>query len=345
MRKLILSIILTTIFQTTLFTQDTTFYCNDWAQTSIDSYLIENNVWGKENIVNYTQCIYETNNSEFGWHWDWPDSGYNVKAYPEVIFGRKPWWNESTYPALPLKLSAIESFIVNFDLNMSAQGSYNLAFEFWVTADSLSDGNNITTEVMIWTDRNIITPAGNIVATVSIDGFTYNLYRAIFSNWTYFTFLSQTVQYQGSLNVHKFIDYMVDQDLLDPAEYFASFELGNEVIHGSGVTNVKNYKISVNSVLGTITDYYNPSKFVLYQNYPNPFNPNTKINYSINTTSFVRLIIYNSLGQTVKLLVDEVKNAGNCEVNFDGNDFSSGIYYYRLITEDYSEVKSMMLLK
>jgi hypothetical protein len=329
----------------TFFAQDTIDYCDDWAQTLIGSYLIENNVWGKGSISNYSQCIYKTNNNEFGWHWDWPNIGDNVKAYPEVIFGRKPWWNESTYPALPLKLSVIESFIVDFDLNMSATGSYNLAFEFWVIADSLSDENNITTEVMIWTDTNIMIPAGSIISTASIDGFTYNLYRDNFDSWTYFAFLSETEQYQGKLNVHKFIEYMRNQGLLDSTEYFASFELGNEVIQGSGVTNIHNYEISVNSVVGDLTDLAKPSEYVLHQNFPNPFNPSTTIKYSINLMSNVNLIIYNSLGEEVTILVYEFKDPGQYEIIFDGNDFSSGVYYYRLITEEFSEVKSMMLIK
>jgi hypothetical protein len=138
---------------------------------------------------------------------------------------------------------------------------------------------------------------------------------------------------------------MVDQSLLDPTEYFASFELGNEVIHGSGITNIHNYEISVNSVVGDITDYNNPSEFGLYQNYPNPFNPNTNIKYAINSRSYVRLIVYNSLGEEVSILVNEVRDAGNYEINFDGSALTSGVYYYRLTTEDYFEVKSMILLK
>jgi hypothetical protein len=345
MRKFFLAILFTIFLQVNFFTQDITYYCDDWAQTQIGSYLIENNVWGKGNIVDYMQCIYKTGSNKFGWHWDWPNSGYDVKAYPEVIFGRKPWSNHSTHPSLPTKLSAIETFTVDYELDMSAQGIYNLAFEFWVIPDSLSDGNNITTEVMIWTDTNIMMPAGIIISTVSIDGITYNLYRDVFTDWTYFAFLSETVQHQGTLNVDKFINYMVDQSLLDPAEYFASFELGNEVIQGSGITNVHNYEIMVNSVVGNITDHNNPSEFKLYQNYPNPFNPNTTIKYSIKTTSIVRIIIYNSLGEEVTALVNKVKGAGNHEVNFDGNTFTSGVYYYKLMTDDFSEVKTMILLK
>ncbi|MHA2099558.1 MAG: hypothetical protein ACW99A_12855, partial [Candidatus Kariarchaeaceae archaeon] len=69
MSKLILVITLTIIFNNNFIAQDTTYYCNDLAQILIGSYLIENNVWGKGNITNYTQCVYETTNKEFGWNW------------------------------------------------------------------------------------------------------------------------------------------------------------------------------------------------------------------------------------------------------------------------------------
>ena len=76
--------------------QDTTFYCDPWAQRLYGDYLIENNIWGQGEINDYSQCIFTTNDSSFGWNWTWPDVGYNVKAYPEIIFGKKPWSTTST---------------------------------------------------------------------------------------------------------------------------------------------------------------------------------------------------------------------------------------------------------
>jgi len=97
--------------------------------------------------------------------------------------------------------------------------------------------------------------------------------------------------------------------------------------------------------VSNITDLTKPLEFMLHQNYPNPFNPYTNITYSINSTSYVRLTVYNSLGEEVSTLVDGINNAGNYEVKFDGNTLTSGVYYYRLTTEDFSEVKTMLLLK
>ncbi len=88
-----------------------------------------------------------------------------------------------------------------------------------------------------------------------------------------------------------------------------------------------------------------PEGFSLEQNYPNPFNPVTKINYEISKSSFVKLIIYNVLGQEVRVLVNEIKNAGNYIVEFNGADLPSGLYIYRLETPYFSDVKKMVLLK
>ncbi|MCY7363021.1 MAG: T9SS type A sorting domain-containing protein [Ignavibacteria bacterium] len=100
------------------------------------------------------------------------------------------------------------------------------------------------------------------------------------------------------------------------------------------------------------------------QNYPNPFNPNTIINYTIpldarGETQDVKLIVYNSLGMLKATLVDEKQNAGNYNVPFNGNNLSSGVYFYKLVvslsnpievgsqsgTVNFTETKQMILLK
>lgn len=86
-------------------------------------------------------------------------------------------------------------------------------------------------------------------------------------------------------------------------------------------------------------------KFTLKQNYPNPFNPNTTINYSISEQSFVTLKVYDLLGREVATLVNEEKTAGSYEVQFNGNDLPSGVYFYQLKAEGFVETKKMILLR
>jgi hypothetical protein len=85
--------------------------------------------------------------------------------------------------------------------------------------------------------------------------------------------------------------------------------------------------------------------FILFQNYPNPFNPATTIRYKISSRQYVQLKVYDVLGNEIETLVNEEKPAGNYNVEFDGSELPSGIYYYKLQTDNYVETKKMLLLK
>ena len=88
-----------------------------------------------------------------------------------------------------------------------------------------------------------------------------------------------------------------------------------------------------------------PSKFSLSQNYPNPFNPNTTIRYQLPQNSFVTVKVFDVLGKEVEILVNEEKDAGNYEVNFDASKLASGIYLYKMQTENFTEIRKLLLLK
>jgi hypothetical protein len=79
-----------------------------------------------------------------------------------------------------------------------------------------------------------------------------------------------------------------------------------------------------------------PDNYVLYQNYPNPFNSYTIINYELPEEAFVRLIIYDVLGKEVKRLVNEEKSAGKYTIQFDADNLSSGVYFYKISFENNS---------
>ncbi len=88
-----------------------------------------------------------------------------------------------------------------------------------------------------------------------------------------------------------------------------------------------------------------PKQVTLGENYPNPFNPTTKINYQLPRTSDVTLQVYDVLGRQVATLVDQKQQAGSYTVSFDGKQLSSGVYFYRLNTENASKVRKMLLVK
>lgn len=90
---------------------------------------------------------------------------------------------------------------------------------------------------------------------------------------------------------------------------------------------------------GEITNY------ALMQNYPNPFNPSTMITYQIPSGSFVTLKVYDILGQEVAVVVDKFQESGSYSVEFDSQNLSGGMYYYKLQAGTYTEIRKMILLK
>jgi len=88
-----------------------------------------------------------------------------------------------------------------------------------------------------------------------------------------------------------------------------------------------------------------PNSLVLEQNYPNPFNPSTTIKFTIPESSNTVIKIYNTVGSEVATLLNEVKQPGTYEVDFNAADLSSGAYFYAIETDNFREVKKMILLK
>lgn len=88
-----------------------------------------------------------------------------------------------------------------------------------------------------------------------------------------------------------------------------------------------------------------PHNYELFQNYPNPFNPSTNIHFALPKTEQVSIKVYNLMGQEVSTLIDEKLDAGTYDVKFNGQDYSSGIYFYVLKAGDFTKSRKMTLLK
>ena len=88
-----------------------------------------------------------------------------------------------------------------------------------------------------------------------------------------------------------------------------------------------------------------PDKFKLHQNYPNPFNPVTNIRFDIPSSSQVKLIIYDALGREVATLVNEKLSAGSYETSWDGSGYPSGVYFCQLKTDEFIDIRKMILSK
>jgi flagellar hook assembly protein FlgD len=88
-----------------------------------------------------------------------------------------------------------------------------------------------------------------------------------------------------------------------------------------------------------------PREFSLEQNYPNPFNPLTKIRFALPTAETVKIDLYNNLGQKIQSILNSQYRAGYHEIDFDGSNLPSGVYFYKMTAGKFSEVKKMILVK
>jgi photosystem II stability/assembly factor-like uncharacterized protein len=88
-----------------------------------------------------------------------------------------------------------------------------------------------------------------------------------------------------------------------------------------------------------------PDEYILYQNYPNPFNPTTSIRFALPKAAYVKLSVFDMLGREVEVLVSESLKPATYEAKWNADNYSSGVYFYRLSTSDFQQVKKMSVLK
>jgi hypothetical protein len=133
--------------------------------------------------------------------------------------------------------------------------------------------------------------------------------------------------FEGSRNIVGIIKYKNDGDTIYAANNKKVYKIWDMLV---GISNNSNEI---------------PDGFYLNQNYPNPFNPKTIINFQLSIFNYVTLKVFDALGRQVATLVNEKLSLGSYDVEFNGANYPSGIYYYKLEAGDFSEVKKMILLK
>jgi hypothetical protein len=164
--------------------------------------------------------------------------------------------------------------------------------------------------------------------SVETDNHGFNVERsADKSVWATLTF----IQGQGNSNSTKAYSYS-DNSINKAGKYYYRLKQ---------IDNNGGFKYS-NMVEA---DFVLPTVYSLNQNYPNPFNPNTMISYSLPLASNVKISVYNAIGETVQILENGFKVAGNYSVSFNAANIPSGIYFYRIEAGKFSQVRKMMLLK
>jgi hypothetical protein len=126
--------------------------------------------------------------------------------------------------------------------------------------------------------------------------------------------------------------------------YYEQYEAQSIQLTGAIINGVK-----YGTIVGVGKDQATPREFFLSQNFPNPFNPTAEIEYTLPSRSKVILKVFNILGQEVRTLVENVREAGSYSVTFDGGDLASGVYFYRLLAigadRQFVQTKKLLLLR
>jgi hypothetical protein len=224
---------------------------NDWAEIKFKEYVLSNNVWGKKNIKNYEQCIFLNKKIElYGWAWEWPDIGNNVRAYPEIIYGKKPWADFSTIKELPSRINTYD-FIIQYEFELNASGEYNTAFDIFLTNSKDSSPESITHEIMIWVTNSEMSPTGfqpNEIFYLNNKEISLYVKKSLEVgdySYDYLCFKYSANIHKGKINLSFFINHLLELGLINKDLFIASIEFGNEVVKGQGEMIIKKYNISI----------------------------------------------------------------------------------------------------
>jgi hypothetical protein len=142
------------------------------------------------------------------------------------------------------------------------------------------------------------------------------------------------IGYLVTVNTIDMLKFLNDQD--EDQELAGSDTSMNHMVNVVGASSVEHQVSNI------------PEEYNLSQNYPNPFNPSTSFTYSLKQAGDVKIIVYDAAGREVQILTDGFREAGKYVLNFDSsslNGLSSGVYYYRIVTRDFSQTKKMVLMK
>ena len=146
----------------------------------------------------------------------------------------------------------------------------------------------------------------------------------------------------GSTNGTYPIGYVVTVNTGDMLDYINTDDEDNELV---GVDTSFNHMVEVVGGTVGIGEDKLPSEYQLSQNYPNPFNPETTIDFRIDADSHVNISIFDINGNLVQELVNEWKASGSHQVKFSGYSIPSGIYFYKMTTKGFADIRKMTLIQ
>jgi hypothetical protein len=250
------------------------------------------------------------------------DAAGTLSSEPNTILGSN--W----------KIGRFMTGINNFDGDIDELKVYNVALSDQQVWDKYKATTTAPNLLFPSNDSTLINPTSTLVLDWD-STITATSYRLLISNDSLFN----TVTYDTIVTVSSFT-----------FENLSGINLNNinwkvRAINDGGIgpwSETNRFNIILTNVE---EETQLPKEFALMQNHPNPFNPSTKISWQSPVSSHQTLKVYDILGNEVATLVDEFREAGRYEIEFNASDLSSRVYFYRLQAGDFAETKKMILLR
>ncbi|MBL8008523.1 MAG: Omp28-related outer membrane protein [Ignavibacteria bacterium] len=273
---------------------------------------------------------------------------FGFSSYPTGVVGRKTgiisnnaWNNEVVLQSLLIQ----PGVTINISSKNYDEVSRTLTATVQITANTDLTGDYYVNYVL--TENNIVYPqTGNSSCTGGSNYIHYNIVKSMINgdlgeivnsgNWT-----------TGQM-ITKSINYTVPNSpqVVNPENCELNIFVYKSGTNISSNSNIQQgLKISLTGTTGISNTNTEVSDYSLSQNYPNPFNPVTTFSFTLPKDGIVSLKIYDILGNEVETYIDGFVRKGSYSAEFDGSGFSSGIYFYKLTSGDFSQTKKMVLSK
>ncbi len=304
-----------------------------------------------------------TSRSSYGDRYDAWNIGYNQIFSPYSSPNTNSWDNVST--GIFIYYSGLNNSIADLKIYRTNNGGYNLvqilaqtppSKPMGLSVDYYSETEDIMRPIVTWNHNKepdmlrddlkkrykiwratassmASVPADYILLkTIDIDSGTAPVYidTSIIALGSYFHGTGGQMQYPVRYTVQAIDKYQDSSVRSDFGSAIGLLYCGDACAFGED-NNLQNEQ--------------SPKKYSLNQNYPNPFNPLTKIKYDLPNDNFVTIKIYDILGKELLNLVNEFKQAGSYSVTFDATNYPSGVYYYKIKTGSFVQVRKMILIR
>lgn len=313
------------------------------------SVLNEDTIWFADPGASFDGGIYRTTNGGLNWV-----RQFQIGSVLERIY----MYNRN------IGFASTSSFIfkttnsgINWNIIPAQNGFHDIYFidslNGWKSYDSMritTDGG-LTWKRQFVSNSNILSMYGTLVSFSNIGNDTiFGVgFRVEFPNLQIRSIVHFTTN-KGENWLYQIPDTSFKLPLLKKSN-FVNNRIGWEYATNQGIHTVT----GGDSIFQMITGINQNSmqnalgNFRLFQNYPNPFNPKTRIKYELKSKAYVKLSIFDIQGKEFKALINKKQSPGNYEIEFDGGDYSTGIYFYKLEVnngdESFSDAKSMILIK